>query len=329
MRKPLPINWLIRIQYALFLIAVGSIRLLPTPLAFGLGDVTAAVFYAFDSRHRRRVTTQLLHTEMAGSPAAARRLAWRCFRHLGRAAVEIVKAPRHLNPETVSAHIQISGDPAGAKLLFGDEGVPPLPAIVVTAHYGNWEIAGLAYALTSGIPLTTVVRPFDNPLIGRWVRRQRQGYGHLIQGKAGALRGLLAALRKGESVCIVADQHATRTEGVETLFFGHPARTHVSPAQLHLHTGVPIVAAVLRRSAGTFRYEFRCSAPIRMKPSADKSADLRCLAQSYTTALEGLIRHDPVQWLWAHRRWLDIYRRQGRKRRTEPLATPRRTSADT
>jgi KDO2-lipid IV(A) lauroyltransferase len=309
MGKPRNPIW-IRLSYGGFITAVFLVRHLPFRLALCLGDVFAALFFLLDGRHRNRVIRHLLHAGVAATPAAARALAWRNFRHFGRVTVEIATMRQVITPDNVRDHIRVGGDPEAVELFFtGRDGKPPSPAIIVTAHFGNWELAGLGYALLSGHSLTTIMRPLDNPLIGKWFYRQRQGFNHHIHEKSGALKPLLGALKRGESVCIIADQHAGHAEGVETVFFGHPARTHASPALLHLHTKVPILVAVPRRLPGAFQYEFTCAPPIRLTPSGDKDADVRRLAQAYTTTLENLIRLDPVQWLWAHRRWLDIHRK--------------------
>ena len=94
-------------------------------------------------------------------------------------------------------------------------------------------------------------------------------------------------------------------------FFGHPAMTHSSPARLHLKTGVPIMVAVLRRCPEPMTFEFVCCNPIEYTPSDDPEADVQAVTQCYTTALEGLIREAPEQWVWAHRRWKDINRHMG------------------
>jgi KDO2-lipid IV(A) lauroyltransferase len=299
-----------RFSYAVFISGVFLVQHLPFRLALRVGDVFAAGFFLLDGRHRQRTIRHLLHAGVAADPAAARSFAWRNFRQMARVIVEIVKMRQFINPDNVRDFIRVGGDPEAVELFFtGRDGAPPSPAIIVTAHFGNWEMAGLGYALLSGHPLTTIMRPLDNPLIGNWFYRQREGFNHRIHEKSGALKPLLGALKRGESVCIIADQHAGHAEGVETLFFGHPARSHASPALLHLHTGVPILVAVSRRLPGNLQFEFACAPPIRFAPGGDKDADIRRLTQLYTTALEDLIRLDPVQWLWAHRRWLDLHRK--------------------
>jgi KDO2-lipid IV(A) lauroyltransferase len=109
-------------------------------------------------------------------------------------------------------------------------------------------------------------------------------------------------------VSFLVDQHAKEKEGVLTSFFGHPALTHKSPALLHLKTGVPIVLLMPRRISNDFKFEFIISDPITMTPSKNNDDDVQKLMQIITTETEKVIAKYPEQWLWAHRRWLDINR---------------------
>lgn len=306
---------LINLEYWTVMCMLAIVRFLPMRVCYLLGEFTASLFFIFDKRHRKRVINHLFYAGIADSESRAKELAKLNFRHFGRVAVEILKMKQFIKEDNIRDFISLSGSEKAIDLFFTSE--TPSQAIVITAHYGNWEIAGMGYTLLSGRPMVTVMRPFDNPKIGEYVYSQREGYNHRICPRDGALKSLLRALKKGESVCIIADQHAGRHEGVETLFFGHYARTHASPALLHLKTGVPILVSVSRR-VGDCKFEFVSADPIVMEPTGDKEADIRKLAQLYTTALENLIREEPLQWLWAHRRWLDMRRKTTREMSSIP-----------
>jgi lauroyl/myristoyl acyltransferase len=77
---------------------------------------------------------------------------------------------------------------------------------------------------------------------------------------------------------------------------------------LHLKTGVPILVLMPRRVSDDFNFEFILSDPIIHKPTEDKKKDIREITQKFTSEIEKTIRLYPEQWLWAHRRWLDINR---------------------
>ncbi|MHB9138890.1 MAG: lysophospholipid acyltransferase family protein [Victivallaceae bacterium] len=116
-------------------------------------------------------------------------------------------------------------------------------------------------------------------------------------------------MRGNKTIAILADQHASSNEGVETTFFGQPCRTHTSPSLLHLKTGIPIMPEITRRVDDKCNFEFIVADLIKYEPTGDKEKDIRTVTQMYTTALEKMIAQYPEQWMWVHRRWLNIHRR--------------------
>ena len=297
----------INLEFWAALLAIKFIECMSLHAAYRFIGLIARVFFALDFRHRRRAIQHIMHAGLAADHASAKELARKNFIHLGKVIVETIKMREYLTPESVHERFKLNLTPAAKEFLFSKDN--PQQAIIVTAHYGNWEVSGMSYVLLSTRPMLTIMRPLDNPKIGAYLYRQREAFNHTICPKEGALKPLLGAIKNGSSVCIISDQHASRTEGVETSFFGHPARTHASPAMLHLRTGIPIIAGGARRLDDDFHFEFVAADPIIFKPTGDKEGDIKKVAQIYTSVLEDMIRKCPEQWMWAHRRWLDINRK--------------------
>ena len=59
--------------------------------------------------------------------------------------------------------------------------------ILVTGHYGNWEVGGFALARL-GMPVVAIARPLDNPYVDKYLRTIREAAGLKIVDKGGALR---------------------------------------------------------------------------------------------------------------------------------------------
>ncbi|MBN1865400.1 MAG: lysophospholipid acyltransferase family protein [Victivallales bacterium] len=295
---------LIYIEFLLLLPLVSLVRITPLTVCSVMASFLSRVVFMLDLKHRRRVISHLVFTGVCADGREARVMARENFRQLALLALEIIKARSILNESNMMDHLVITGSAKAQKLFLDNNGASN--AIIITAHYGNWEIAGMMYTIYTGRRLLSVMRDFDNPLIGDFITSHRSTEMHRLCPKEHALKELIKALRAGDSVCLLADQHAGRDEGVETTFFGKSARTHWSPASLHLKTGVPIMVGIMKR-VGTCRFEFVMSDPIEMKPGPDRKRDIRKLTQIYTAELESLIRKcGPEQWLWAHRRWLDL-----------------------
>ncbi|MFZ2657853.1 MAG: lysophospholipid acyltransferase family protein [Victivallales bacterium] len=295
------------IEYYSFLGASGIIKRLPLRISCLLAEVCGSLYFHIDAKHRTRVVQHLLHAGIVKDVAEARILARRNFVHFIKMAVEIFKCPQMLKQENLPEILSIAGSEASRKMFFPENG-ESMQAIVVSAHFGNWEVAGPAIAIKSGRPLMSIMRPFDNPRIGEYIKGRRKIFSNDICDKKGAVRILLKALKTGSSVAILPDQHAGGNEGVESVFFGHPAMSHTLPALLHLKTGIPIVVLLTRRVDDSFKFEFILSDPITMMPSEDKKRDVKELVQKYTSEIEKIVARYPEQWMWAHRRWLDINR---------------------
>ncbi len=295
---------LIYLEFIMLLPLIMLVRITPLPVCSFMASLLSGLFFILDFKHRRRVVKHLVFTGVCADERVARSVGRENFRQFAFLAVEIIKARSILDESNMMDHLVITGSAKARELFLDNNGSSN--AIIVTAHYGNWEIAGMMYTVYTGRRLLTVMRDFDNPIIGGFITKHRSTEMHRLCPKEHAIKELIKALRAGDSVCLLADQHANRDEGVETIFFGKAVRTHWSPASLHLKTGVPIMVGVMKR-VGICNFEFVISDPIEMKPGADRKSDIRELAQAYTSQLECLIRECGVeQWLWAHRRWLDL-----------------------
>lgn len=173
--------------------------------------------------------------------------------------------------------------------------------VFVTPHLGNWEFLLHAAAL-AGFPLVIVVRPLDNARLERYLFGMRASSGQEVLSKRDALFHLRAALRRGRSVGILADQHAGK-QGREVPFFGRPASTTTAPAALAVHFQRPIVLAACLRRGGGLGHWARLGEPLWPDPEADSLAEVGRLTAALNAQMEGFIRQAPEQYLWIHDRW--------------------------
>jgi KDO2-lipid IV(A) lauroyltransferase len=109
-------------------------------------------------------------------------------------------------------------------------------------------------------------------------------------------------LQSNRTLSFLADQDAGQ-RGLYVDFFGRPASTHKAIALLAIEHKAPVAVGVARRIGPGFRYEIRCEDVIDPIDLAGTADDVRILTQRFTSALERLIRQDPTQYLWLHRRW--------------------------
>jgi KDO2-lipid IV(A) lauroyltransferase len=130
----------------------------------------------------------------------------------------------------------------------------------------------------------------------------REKQGQRILDKKGAVNEVTDLLDAGKAVGFIADQNAG-TKGMFVEFFGRLASTYKSIGLLAMRYEVPVVIGYARRVND--RFHFKLGAQDVIYPEDWKSQDdpLRYLTQRYTKAIEDIVRADPGQYLWVHRRW--------------------------
>jgi len=298
---------LIHLEYAGFMVLYGAFRLLPIRAARNLAGVLMKLLWLVDAKHRNRSILHVSHSGIVGTREEAVRIARRSMQEFGWLLAEIIKADQLYSHECVN----LRASESILNLVLPCRNPGSRQGIIVTAHFGNWEIAGRFYSEQSQTPMFSMMRPFSNPLIGEKILAHRRSATHILIDKHQGIRPVLKALQEGRTASILIDQHASSREGVECIFFGHPARVHMTPALLHLKTGIPIISEVtVRDPERPFHFTLEAGKSIRYTPTGDKEKDIRIVTQMCITALEKLIRKHPEQWLWAPRHWLDIERRQ-------------------
>jgi KDO2-lipid IV(A) lauroyltransferase len=173
--------------------------------------------------------------------------------------------------------------------------------IFLSGHYGNWELAGYVFGLF-GFPTVSIARTLDNLYLDRYLRTFRERTGQALIPKKGGFDQMVEVLQSGRVLSFLADQDAGQ-RGLFVDFFGRPASTHKAIALLAIEHRAPVVVGVARRIGPGFRYQIRCEDIIDPADLTGTAEDVRLLTQRFTSALERLIRQDPTQYLWLHRRW--------------------------
>ncbi len=257
-------------------------------LGAGLGTLTWTIL-----GFRRRVTRENLRMAF---PRATEidRMGLAAYRSLGRTMAEFLALER-ADPGRIARLVPIEGvDQIGRALARGRG------AILVTGHFGNWELFS-ASVVADGYPVDVVVGPQSNPRVDRHINRVRRSVGVGVVPRGMSVRGVVRSLREGRLVGIVADQDAGE-EGIFVDFFGSPASTPRGPALFALRLQCPIIFGVSVRE-GNGRYRVHLSLFLEPERSGDEEEDVRRLTEAYTRAYESWIRMMPDHYLWSHRRW--------------------------
>ena len=223
-----------------------------------------------------------------------RRTAAASYAHLAREGLSLLRLYR-LGVDDVLRETQVSqGLEAVREAVDAGRGV-----VLVTGHFGNWEIGGAALA-ARGIPLDVVVQRQANRRFDALINDARRRLGMRVIYRGRATRDALRALREGRAVAFVADQDA-RGAGLFVPFMGRPASTFRGPAILALRSGAPVFMGTAVRGPDG-RYDVRLR-PIPLPAEGDPEERAAALTAAHVRALEEEIRSRPEQYFWHHRRW--------------------------
>ena len=284
-----------RVEYALAWILLKFVGALPRPLARAAGITLAGLVYLLH-RKLRRVGKRNLELAFPEKTARERSKILRgVFTSIGRQAAEVCLFPRYTR-ENVSKTVVYEGFENFERALARGKGV-----MFLTAHLGAWELSAFAHSLY-GYPLGIVMRPLDNSYLDRLTRHYRTMHGNRAVDKDFA-RGLIAAMRKGETVGVLMDTNMIPSQGVFVDFFGILACTASGVARVALKTDAAVVPGFTIWDSGLGKYRLRFDPAVELVRTGNAEADVIANTQKFTSLIEDYVRRYPDQWLWVHRRW--------------------------
>jgi len=297
-------------DYAVYLVVrllVCFIQTLSWRLAERFAGLLAWLAYRVDHRHRLVALENLRHAFPGRySEAELDALVRATYRHFARLLVEIILTPRKLHVRNWKQHVEIVDDQRIVDRLLSGR-----PLLIVTGHFGNWEIAGYVLGLV-GFTTYAIARPLDNAFLDRFLRRFREYTGQKILAKHGDFEQMQDVLAKGGVLATLGDQDAGQ-RGLFVSFFGRPASTHKAIALLALEYQVPIAVSCTPRVGEPLRYHIVTEEVIFPEEYAGRPDAVKAITQRFTDALERLIRRYPEQYFWLHNRWKHQPARRARR----------------
>ena len=170
--------------------------------------------------------------------------------------------------------------------------------ILVSAHYGNWEIASrMLLALDADTAL--IYRKANNPYVEDLIQNMRGSYTNFIipKGDRGGVKDIVKHIKSGGRLGILMDQKSS--DGVDVDFFGKKVKTASTVAELAIKFNSPIVMGrVIRDDKTKLNFILKFDSPIYPE---DKTAEE--INQYIYSTYERWIKEYPNQWFWQHNRF--------------------------
>ncbi|MCH7471709.1 lysophospholipid acyltransferase family protein [bacterium] len=287
------------------------VRILPERAAFAMGKGLALLVWRLMPRWRRTARRNL-EIFFGGklSFADRTRIGREAAVNLSYHVIEFIRMGYIPVEDALDMVVETEGIEHYQAALKEGRGV-----IGLGMHYGNWELSG-AYMASRMLPalggysLYAVGKEQRDAFFDRctfpW--RARYDIKNIYAGDKVAST-ILRALKQNALLGLLADQNGGKN-GTFAPFAGTMASTVAGPAALALKTGAPLLLTFCRRiSPGKLQFIVKPPLDTSNTPGYDpttrrfnKEAVVEVLSR-INEAYEGVIRDDPTQWLWGHKRW--------------------------
>ena len=268
------------------------LHFLPLPLLARVGQLLGTLLYHIGNRRRRIALTNLALCFPELSDSQRQTLAREHFRVLGRSILE-----RSLlwwaSPERLSRLIRVNGEERISQLRDAGR-----PVILLAPHFVGLDAGGIGIAMRfDSISMYSVQK---NPVFDRLLLRGRKRFGdQMLLSRQDGARSSIRAMRSGRPFYYLPDMDFGRRDSVFAPFFGIEAATITGLSRLARAAGAAVVPCITRMLPGGQGYLVDIDDAWTDFPTSDVSAD----SARMNTYIESVVRNQPEQYYWVHRRF--------------------------
>jgi len=283
--------------YVIIRFFVSFIQVLPFDMADSFCRLIAKLFSKVIVIRRETFAENMQRIFPDSTPAQRLQLCEAMWHHLLLMICEIAWAPRRLHLTNWPKHFCVRDNRVMLQHLLSDR-----PTIMVTGHFGNFEVGGYTVGLM-GFPTVTIARRLDNAFLHEYLEDFRSTHGQFMVDKEGCAPLIDRHLAAAGTLSLLADQHAG-SKGCWVNFLGAEASCHKALALFSLTSGAPMIVGYTRRIGKPMQFESGCEAIVDPQNDAEGvCSGVRQLTQWYSDNLGAAIAPALEQYWWVHRRW--------------------------
>jgi Kdo2-lipid IVA lauroyltransferase/acyltransferase len=281
--------------YCLVVPWIYLIAIIPFPLLYLFSDCIFILVY-YVAGYRKKVVRHNLQNAFPGkTKAEILQLERKYFRWFCDMMLESFKGLT-ITRKTLLKHCSLSPE---AIALFKHLHKNNRSAIAVMGHFGTWEWAGHAFALSCNQHLSVIYQPLHNPYFDRLVSRMRSRFGVRLVNMRSINRHMFSVNGNAPSVTtFLGDQSPQPERAYWMQFLNQETGVFPGTERYACRFDLPVVyVAVKRMRRGYYTIEAEL---LSEHPSAERSGTI---TEAHTQRLEKDISAMPETWLWSHRRW--------------------------
>lgn len=291
-------------RFAILIIRV--VAFLPLWLLYFLSDILFVVAFYLIRYRREVVSLNLAHSFPEKSGKELNLIAKNFYRHFCDLMVESVK---HFSPSTNTwkKHVDLSDVQILERYYSESKSV-----ILLSFHYGNWEWTKFI-APSCSHQILFVYNPQRNLVFDGYFNRFRSVFGGKLVSTGRIYKEILRHREKNIPTItwLAADQTPRRTH-FWTMFLNQETPFFSGPGKLANVTGGPVLLQYMNKTA---RGRYKLVVEVLTENSPDLTEEE--ILQLYASRIEEIIRQNPSEYLWSHRRWkhrrpegIELYKNQ-------------------
>jgi len=278
-----------------FLTGVLFIWLLPSPLLYGLSDLSRFILYWIIGYRRDMVRKNLENSFPGITDAELKRLTRLYYINMADILVEgvwsftisrkqIIRRYQIINPEVLESYS------ASGQSIIG-----------VTGHYANWEWGSLLASLRTDFNVIAFYKPMNNKYIDKFVRWSRSRFGTTLA----SINETSLTFEKYKDTktlfLMAADQGMPKEYSIRAFwirFLNHDTPFLHGPEKHACLNNLPVIymnVQRVRRGYYTVELSVLTTKPLELKKGT--------LTEMYARKLESIILKKPEDWLWSHNRF--------------------------
>lgn len=284
-------------MYELIRYKIGKFLALILPLKAGylIATILSDLHFLISKKDRNIILDNLKAIFPSKTKKEIKKIAIKVFRNFGKYLVDFFRFSK-LDREYILKYVKIEGRQYLDEVLREGKG-----AIGLTAHIGNWELAGVVMAVL-GYSICAVALPHKDNRVNDFFNRQRKIKGVNVIPLGKAVRSCIESLKQNKIISILGDRDFTQG-GMILDFFNRPSFIPRGPAVFSLITGAPIITGFMIREKGD-KFRLILEEPIRILPSDDRERDIKELTKKCIERIEEYVKKYPDQWYCFGKFWL-------------------------
>ncbi|TKX32069.1 lipid A biosynthesis lauroyl acyltransferase [Campylobacter estrildidarum] len=255
-----------------------------------LAFIVAKIVFKINSKHRKIIDVNLQICFPEKNQQQRDELSFQIYRNFANFGLDCIKN-QNTNKEKILNKIVIENEEILNEAIKNQRSI-----IFTTAHYGNWELLSLAYAVKFGA-ISIVGRKLKSQKMDSILAKNRTQFNIELIDKQGGLRKMLNAIKNKQALGILTDQDCTDSESMKLDFFGKKVNFQIGASVLAQRTKALILPAfVYQDKDKNFHIRF-----FKTIDPLEKSIEELTLYQA--KCCEEMIKFKPDEYFFFHRRF--------------------------